>query len=230
MTTMRASRPPLATTNSLRIVRLRSLSSAPPMIMRGPEGMTGRLSAATVCPCTRRQPPRRRPPAGWWSCATPRPSPGVTPTRDAPSSRGDARTRQPPAAGWPPAASCPTTRWSRPPSAPARRGRPSPRRPAGSPSPTSTPACTPRVPRPRSTSSARSRAHATDVIVIGHNPTIAYLAQLLDDGAGDAAAGAAMAARLPDLRAHGAGVHRRMGRAGHGLRVGRRVPRRAGPS
>jgi phosphohistidine phosphatase len=39
--------------------------------------------------------------------------------------------------------------------------------------------------------------HATDVIVIGHNPTIAYLAQLLDDGAGDAEAGAAMVAGYP---------------------------------
>ena len=35
--------------------------------------------------------------------------------------------------------------------------------------------------------------HATDVIVIGHNPTIAYLAQLLDDGAGDSGAGERMA-------------------------------------
>jgi len=40
-------------------------------------------------------------------------------------------------------------------------------------------------------------AHATDVIVIGHNPTIAYLAQLLDDGSGNAAAGAEMAAGYP---------------------------------
>ncbi|KRF34494.1 phosphoglycerate mutase [Nocardioides sp. Soil805] len=38
---------------------------------------------------------------------------------------------------------------------------------------------------------------ATDVIVIGHNPTVAYLAQLLDDGAGDADAGAAMAGGYP---------------------------------
>ncbi|KRF04423.1 phosphoglycerate mutase [Nocardioides sp. Soil777] len=39
--------------------------------------------------------------------------------------------------------------------------------------------------------------HATAVIVIGHNPTMAYLAQLLDDGAGDADAGAAMAGGYP---------------------------------
>ena len=36
ITAIRASGPPLAATNSLRIVRRRSLSSAPPMIMRGP--------------------------------------------------------------------------------------------------------------------------------------------------------------------------------------------------
>ena len=39
--------------------------------------------------------------------------------------------------------------------------------------------------------------HVTAVIVIGHNPTIAYLAQLLDDGTGDAEAGAAMAGGYP---------------------------------
>ncbi len=52
MTAMRASAPPLAATNSLRMVRLRSLSSAPPMIMRGPVGMTARLAAATVAGCS----------------------------------------------------------------------------------------------------------------------------------------------------------------------------------
>ncbi len=50
MTAMRASAPPLRLTKSRRIARLRSLSSAPPMIMRGPVGMTGRLAAATVAP------------------------------------------------------------------------------------------------------------------------------------------------------------------------------------
>ena len=40
---MRASGPPLAATNSLRIRRLRSLSSAPPMIIKGPAGMTATL-------------------------------------------------------------------------------------------------------------------------------------------------------------------------------------------
>jgi phosphohistidine phosphatase len=40
-------------------------------------------------------------------------------------------------------------------------------------------------------------AHTTDVIVVGHNPTVAYLAQLLADGSGDAEAGAAMAAGYP---------------------------------
>jgi phosphohistidine phosphatase len=35
------------------------------------------------------------------------------------------------------------------------------------------------------------------VIVIGHNPTMAYLAQLLDDGEGDVEAGNAMAVGFP---------------------------------
>jgi phosphohistidine phosphatase len=35
------------------------------------------------------------------------------------------------------------------------------------------------------------------LVVIGHNPTIAYLAQLLDDGEGDDAAAAAMTAGYP---------------------------------
>jgi hypothetical protein len=52
ITAIRASDPPLAATNSVRIERLRSLSSAPPMIMRGPLGMTGRLLAARVGACS----------------------------------------------------------------------------------------------------------------------------------------------------------------------------------
>ncbi|GAB2862080.1 SixA phosphatase family protein [Nocardioides pacificus] len=40
-------------------------------------------------------------------------------------------------------------------------------------------------------------ATARSLIVVGHNPTIAYLAQLLDDGEGDQQAGAAMAAGYP---------------------------------
>ena len=43
ITAIRASSPPAARTNSWRIVRLRSLSSAPPMIMRGPWGMPATL-------------------------------------------------------------------------------------------------------------------------------------------------------------------------------------------
>ncbi len=38
---------------------------------------------------------------------------------------------------------------------------------------------------------------ASCVIVVGHNPTMAYLAQLLDDGAGDADASTAMAGEFP---------------------------------
>ena len=38
---------------------------------------------------------------------------------------------------------------------------------------------------------------ATSVLVIGHNPTIAYLAQLLDDGAGDSEAAERMATGFP---------------------------------
>lgn len=40
-------------------------------------------------------------------------------------------------------------------------------------------------------------AQATDVIVVGHNPTVAYLAQLLDDGAGDSEAAERMATGFP---------------------------------
>ncbi|WP_297740471.1 histidine phosphatase family protein [Nocardioides sp.] len=40
-------------------------------------------------------------------------------------------------------------------------------------------------------------ADARSVMVVGHNPTIAYLAQLLDDGGGDAAASAAMVGGYP---------------------------------
>jgi len=38
---------------------------------------------------------------------------------------------------------------------------------------------------------------ASCVVVVGHNPTMAYLAQMLDDGTGDADAVAAMAADFP---------------------------------
>lgn len=38
---------------------------------------------------------------------------------------------------------------------------------------------------------------ATCAVVVGHNPTVAYLAQLLDDGAGDGDAGNAMAMGFP---------------------------------
>jgi phosphohistidine phosphatase len=37
----------------------------------------------------------------------------------------------------------------------------------------------------------------TALVVIGHNPTIAYLAQLLDDGSGDEEAGRDMAVGFP---------------------------------
>ena len=37
----------------------------------------------------------------------------------------------------------------------------------------------------------------TALVVVGHNPTIAYLAQLLDDGTGDEDAGRAMATGFP---------------------------------
>src|SRR5687768_924557 len=47
ITTIRASRPPAAATNSLRMRRLRSLSSAPPMIMSGP-GMRPTLWAERI--------------------------------------------------------------------------------------------------------------------------------------------------------------------------------------
>src|SRR3954467_15314825 len=51
ITAMRASGPPAAATNSLRTRRLRSLSSAPPMIMSGPRGMGPTLGPRPVQPC-----------------------------------------------------------------------------------------------------------------------------------------------------------------------------------
>ena len=38
---------------------------------------------------------------------------------------------------------------------------------------------------------------ATSVILVGHNPTMAYLASLLDDGEGDAEVSAAMLSGYP---------------------------------
>lgn len=40
-------------------------------------------------------------------------------------------------------------------------------------------------------------AEATCAVVVGHNPTVAYLAQMLDDGTGDVAATTAMAGDFP---------------------------------
>jgi phosphohistidine phosphatase len=40
-------------------------------------------------------------------------------------------------------------------------------------------------------------AESSCVVVVGHNPTMAYLAQMLDDGTGDPAAVAAMAGDFP---------------------------------
>jgi phosphohistidine phosphatase len=40
-------------------------------------------------------------------------------------------------------------------------------------------------------------AEATTVVVVGHNPTMAYLAQLLDDGSGSAEAAAEMTGDFP---------------------------------
>lgn len=40
-------------------------------------------------------------------------------------------------------------------------------------------------------------AEAGSLIVLGHNPTVAFLAQMLDDGEGDPAAGAKMAGGYP---------------------------------
>ena len=42
-----------------------------------------------------------------------------------------------------------------------------------------------------------SPVDALSVIAVAHNPTVAYLAQLLDDGSGDAAASAAMVGGYP---------------------------------
>ena len=42
-----------------------------------------------------------------------------------------------------------------------------------------------------------SEPDVTALVIVGHNPTVAYLAQLLDDGTGDVAAGIEMATGFP---------------------------------
>ena len=90
-----------------------------------------------------------------------------------------------------------TTRWCPPPPGPRRRGRRWPGEPAGRSTPTSTPASTAPARTPRSTWCARWTRTAACAVIVGHNPTMAVLAQLLDDGEGDVEAGNAMAAGFP---------------------------------
>ena len=55
------------------------------------------------------------------------------------------------------------------------------------------------------------------LVVVGHNPTMASLAALLDDGEGDEEAGNEMALGLPDQRGRGVRVRRRLGGPRRGL-------------
>ena len=158
ITAMRASRPPLAATNSLRMRRLRSLSSAPPMIMSGP-GMTVTLGRSG------------------WDARGPRAARVVTredhrrdAARQGRAGRADrlrAAARRAGARGrrggraW----LAGRGRRARPGAGLGRRAHPadlggaSPRAPAGTSTPTSRTRSTPPAPRPPSTWSASRRRH-----------------------------------------------------------------------
>ena len=190
--------------------------------------MTGRTRAGTVARASRRSRPTDGPSAGGHAPRQGRVV-GRVATRAAPSSPADATMPRRRGGGWPTRASCPTTRWSRPPSAPGRRGTRSQPRPAGSLEPDFDAGLYAAGPE-AALDLIRERPAATprDVMVIGHNPTMAYLAQMLDDGGGDTEAGAAMAGGYPTSALTVLEFDGDVGRAGHGLRVGRRLPRRSG--
>ena len=61
--------------------------------------------------------------------------------------------------------------------------------------------------------------------MIGHNPTMAYLAQMLDDGDGDAEAAAGMNEGFPTGALAVFAVDGRLGRPRDGRRPGDRLPR-----
>ena len=67
-------------------------------------------------------------------------------------------------------------------------GNPWPRARAGTSSRSSTAGCTPPGRRPRSTSCRPRPTRRRTLVVIGHNPTVASVAQMLDDGDGDVTA------------------------------------------
>ena len=66
------------------------------------------------------------------------------------------------------------------------------------------------------------------LVLIGHNPTVAYLAQLLDDGEGDPQALRRDGGGLPDVRCRGLLVRRRVGGPGRADGARGVVPRRRG--
>ena len=67
----------------------------------------------------------------------------------------------------------------------------------------------------------------TALVVVGHNPTMAYLAQLLDDGTGDEEAGRQMATGFPTGALARLRGDRAVGRPRPGLRPPGRLPRRS---
>ncbi len=69
---------------------------------------------------------------------------------------------------------------------------------------------------------------ATVLVFVGHNPTAAYLAHLLDDGDPDPDAFRAMTEGFPPGGARGARGPRRLGRPRRGFRQRDRLPRRPG--
>ena len=98
---------------------------------------------------------------------------------------------------------------------PADLGGRSPRAPAGTWRATSTEALR-RRPRLRPGPDARGRRTGQTLVVVGHNPTMASLAQLLDDGEGDEEAGDGCTRGLPGRALAVFDVDGRLGRPRRG--------------
>ena len=106
-------------------------------------------------------------------------------------------TRRRPGSGWPARASYPTMRWSRPRPARWRPGRRWRQARAGTLEPSVDEGFYAAGPDTALDLLRGTPADARVLVVVGHNPTIAHLAQLLDDGEGDPEASNAMASGFP---------------------------------
>ena len=232
---MRASAPPLAATNSLRMVRWRSLSSAPPITIRGPDvdpeletGMTPQASRCQSGPVQDQgstdAPARRRVAVMRHGKAE---QAGRTDFERELAERVG-WTPPTPAPGWPTRGSCPTCAlvsaarrtigtWE---SVAAGGGFDVEPRLSQVLYGAGPETCLDLV--------RELPADATSLILVGHNPTMAYLASLLDDGEGDPAVSADMMSGYPTERRRPVRVRRRVGRPRRGRRPPRGLPRRPG--